>query len=390
MNNTIITTNRQCGNGGGEDFATICNADSVVENSTLLLPTMHRALRLGARRVVCLVAMLLATMLLWSCNKGETTQQQAADVPLIILDTDIGSSTDDLFAMEMLYRYEQQGRCRLLGIVVDRMGEDCATCADVMDTYFGRPDLPIGLERNGIENPSVWIDYKALPTYTTSDGKLMFERSVDDYAALPDGWRLYRQLLASQPDHSVSIVSTGFVTALAQLLQSEGDEFSPLGGVELVRSKVKCIYLMGGVFGTSVEPDYNFSQGITFALDFFELWPDDVDMVFSPQEVGENIEYVPDTVIADVSWTDIHPIKQVYMTCYCNTGQMMWDPMAVIQAVEGDDLFTLSPRGIVTLTPQAETIFTPSVTGNCRYQLPGTTAWNAAMLEKIRRYNKIK
>jgi len=74
---------------------------------------------------------------------------------------------------------------------------------------------------------------------------------------------------------------------------------------------------------------------------------------------------------------------------------MMWDPMAVIQAVEGDDLFTLSPRGRVTLTPQAETIFTPSATGrsqgeNCRYQLPGTTAWNAAMLEKIRRYNKIK
>ena len=60
-----------------------------------------------------------------------------------------------------------------------------------------------------------------------------------------------------------------------------------------------------------------------------------------------------------------------------------------------DDLFTLSPRGRVTLTPQAETIFTPSATGrsqgeNCRYQLPGTTAWNAAMLEKIRRYNKIK
>ncbi len=54
----------------------------------------------------------------------------------------------------------------------------------------------------------------------------------------------------------------------------------------------------------------------------------------------------------------------------------MWDPMAVIQAVEGDDLFTLSPRGSVSLTPQAETLFTPSATGNCRYQLPGTADWN--------------
>lgn len=63
--------------------------------------------------------------------------------------------------------------------------------------------------------------------------------------------------------------------------------------------------------------------------------------------------------------------------------------MAIIQAVEGDDLFTLSERGTVTLTPDAETIFTSSASGNCRYQLPGTAEWNAAMLEKIRRYNKM-
>ena len=46
--------------------------------------------------------------------------------------------------------------------------------------------------------------------------------------------------------------------------------------------------------------------------------------------------------------------------------------------------FSLSERGIVSLTPQAEAIFTPSATGNCRYQLPGNEARNAAMLQKIR------
>lgn len=337
-------------------------------------------------KVRFLVLGLLAAMLMWSCGKSESPRQ--ADVPLIILDTDIGSSTDDLFAMEMLYQYEREGRCRLLGVVVDRMGEDCAACADVMDTYFGRGDLPIGLERGGIANPPVWIDYKALPTYTTAEGQPMFSRTITDYAALPDGWRLYRRLLAAQEDHSVSIVSTGFVTALAQLLRSDGDEFSPLGGVELVRRKVKSIYLMGGVFGTSVEPDFNFAQGITFAQAFFDLWPQEVDMVFSPMEVGENIEYVPDSVIADVAWTDCHPVKQVYLTCNCNTGQMMWDPMVVVQAVEGDTVFSLSERGTITLTPQAETLFSPTPTGNCRYQLPGTAAWNARMLRKIRDANR--
>ena len=105
--------------------------------------------------------------------------------------------------------------------------------------------------------------------------------------------------------------------------------------------------------------------------------------------MGENVEYRPEQVISDISWTDAHPIKQVYLKYNCDTGQMMWDPMAVIQAVEGDDLFLLSERGTVSLTPKAETLFTPSATGNCRYQMPGTAQWAGTMLEKIRSANKI-
>ena len=133
----------------------------------------------------------------------------------------------------MLHYYQQQGRCKLLGVVVDREGEDCAACTDVMNTYFGRSDVPIGLVRDGIKNPTVWIDYKALPTYTKDDNTSMFSRSIDDYSALPDGWQLYRRLLAAQPDHSVSICSVGFAVCLAQLLESVGDAYSPLSGVEL-------------------------------------------------------------------------------------------------------------------------------------------------------------
>ena len=343
--------------------------------------------------ILAAILVICGASVLTSCSSEDIPSKQQdgyAGVPLIIHDADFGSSTDDLFALEMLYYYEQEGRCRLLGVVVDREGEDCAAVADVMNTYFDHADTPIGLVKHGIPAPMVWIDYKALPTYTRADGQPMFLRSVSDYSALPDGWQLYRRLLSEQPDHSVSICSTGFVTCLAQLLQSEADEYSPLSGVELVRRKVKCIYLMGGVFGDAVEPDFNFGQGITFAKEFFRLWPQDVDVVFSPGEVGDAIEYSDEQVISDISWTDIHPIKQVYLTCNCNTGQKMWDLLTVIQAVEGDALFSLSGRGIVTLTDQAETIFTSSATGNYRYQLPGTEAWAAQMLEKIRHANGVK
>ena len=182
---------------------------------------------------------------------------------------------------------------------------------DTENTYFNCGHLPIGLIRSGIKNPTVWIDYKALPTYKNTDGSLMFQRTLSDYSTLPDGWELYRQLLSSQPDHSVTIISVGFVTCLAQLLQSEPDQYSPLTGVEQVRQKVKSLYIMGGVFTSTNEPEYNFGQGIGFAKTFFSRWPSDIDMVFSPTS-----------------------------------------------------------------------------TGNCRYQHPGDATWNATMLDKIRTVNK--
>ena len=340
-----------------------------------------------------LAVLICGLTLMAACSNDDypSEPQEYSGVPLIILDTDIGSSTDDLFSMMMLYHYQDQNRSRLLGVVVDREGEEYAACADVMKTYYGHIDIPIGLVRDGIKNPKVWIDYKSLPTLTDSNGKLMFQRSESDYSSLPDGWQLYRQLLAAQPDHSVSIVSIGFLTCLAQLLESAPDSYSSLNGVELVRRKVKCMYLMGGMFGDAVEPiEFNFAQGVDFAQTFFLLWPADVDIIMMPSEVGDGIEYLPEQVIADIGWTDVHPIKQVYMNYNCNTGQKMWDPLTAMNAVEGNSLFTLSTRGNVTVSDTGETFFTPSPTGYVRYHLSNDAAWNADMLERIRTFNRMR
>jgi len=63
---------------------------------------------------------------------------------------------------------------------------------------------------------------------------------------------------------------------------------------------------------------------------------------------------------------------------------LLWDSLTVIQAVEGDAQFSLSERGIVNLTEHCATVFTPSPTGNCRYQKPVTKAWFTTMLDKMR------
>lgn len=121
-------------------------------------------------------------MSLTSCSDDDIVViddgQDQQDVPLIIFDTDIGSSTDDLFSLEMLHRYQDEGRCKLLGVIVNREGEDYAACADVVNTYFGHGDVPIGLVEDGVPNPRIFIDYRQLPQYKTKDGKLMSATST--------------------------------------------------------------------------------------------------------------------------------------------------------------------------------------------------------------------
>ena len=122
------------------------------------------------------------------CGQQQAVEpQEYAGLPLVILDIDIASSADDLFAMEMLYRYEDEGRCHLLGVMVDREGERNAAFADVMNTYFGHGDVPIGLMRDGIKNPKVWIDYAHWADTKDGVGQPMFRRTVADYSSLPDG-----------------------------------------------------------------------------------------------------------------------------------------------------------------------------------------------------------
>ena len=109
-----------------------------------------------AVRVVYFILLVISAFAVSGCKGAlsatEGGRDTASPVP-VILDIDIGSSTDDLFAMQLLYRYQERGQCRILGMVVDRMGDSCAMLADLMNTYYGHPDIPIGLERTGIPAP---------------------------------------------------------------------------------------------------------------------------------------------------------------------------------------------------------------------------------------------
>ena len=91
--------------------------------------------------------------------------------------------------------------------------------------------------------------------------------------------------------HSVTIISTGFLTSISNLLTSPADEFSDLSGTLLVAQKVKELIIMAGQFSDTKEPDYNMSQASSWAQNFVLLWPAEVPVIFNPMEVGEALNY---------------------------------------------------------------------------------------------------
>ena len=322
-------------------------------------------------------------------SSSTTVQRQPVNM---ILDADFGSSTDDLFALMMLNHYIDNGMVDLKGVIVDREGEKNAGIVDIFNTYYGHPDIPVGLERNGVKNPRCFIPYSGICDLKDAGGQPLFKRTFDASKCL-DGYKLYRKILSKADDKSIVVVAIGFATTLAQLFQSQADEFSQLSGLDLFRQKVKSVYIQSGRFeaGDSLS-GYNMRAASRQSAIFYDNLPADVDLIMSPSNVGDKIDYLPKDVLVDLSYTEVNPIKAVYTNYICDTGQRMWDTNCLVNAVLGDEQYNLSPRGWVRFVDRGEEslmLFKADPAGNARYQLPGDSYFSQEKLMDIRRHNRI-
>ena len=353
------------------------------------------------QKTLCAVIVALFMLTGFSaCHTTETTvinQQPSTNTyhpsPVnMILDADFGSSTDDLFALMMLNHYIDEGLVDLKGIVVDREGEKNAGVVDIFNTYYGHPDIPVGLERNGVKNPRCFIPYNGICDLKDAQGNPLFDRSFDASQCM-DGYKLYRKLLSQAEDHSMVVVAIGFATTLAQLFESGPDEYSALKGVDLFGQKVKAVYVQSGRFeaGDSLS-GYNMRAASHQSAVFYSLLPKNVELVMSPSNIGDKMNYLPQDVLADLSYTERNPIKAVYTYYHCDTGQRMWDTNCLVNAVYGDNAYHLSPRGWVTFVDRGEQslmLFKADRYGNARYQVPGDSYFFEDKLMDIRRHNRI-
>ncbi len=62
----------------------------------------------------------------------------------ILFDTDLQTDCDDAGALAILHALADAGEAEILGLVVSSGDPWAAGCADAINTWYGRPDLPVG------------------------------------------------------------------------------------------------------------------------------------------------------------------------------------------------------------------------------------------------------
>src|SRR6266446_3592430 len=73
----------------------------------------------------------------------------------VIFDTDIWSDIDDALALAIVHALEDRGEIKLLAVTISTDSQWCASYVDLVNTFYGRPDVPIGMARNGVQLESI-------------------------------------------------------------------------------------------------------------------------------------------------------------------------------------------------------------------------------------------
>jgi hypothetical protein len=291
----------------------------------------------------------------------------AAPVKLIF-DTDIGNDVDDVLALALLHALQSRGECELLAVTISKPDELAGPFVDAINTFYGRPGIPIGFTHSGLKNePS-----KFLPLAEVKDGsKLRYPHRLKRSSDAAPATVVLRKALSGQPDGSVVMVQVGYFSNLAALLATAGDNASPLNGVELVRRKVKLLSVMAGAFRAAEEAkhflEYNVVQDLPAAKALAKDWP--TPIIWSGFEIGVSLPYPAVSIERDFAYVPHHPAAEAYRAYNPPPHQRpTWDLTSALYAVLPDrGYFELSPPGLVTVEADGFTRFTPQAAGRDRF-----------------------
>src|SRR5689334_4150036 len=255
----------------------------------------------------------------------------AAQKPVaVIFDTDIAPDYDDVGAMALLHALADNGEATILATISCNTFETTAPTLSVLNTYFKRPDIPIGITKADKPNKDCsqqWAQF--------INAKYPHALKSNDEAE--NAVTLYRKILVGQPDASVTIVTVGFFTNVSNLLNSPPDQYSSLSGKDLVKKKVKQLVSMAASLGKDGKGgnEFNVVVDAPASQNVFNNWP--TPMVISGFQIGEKI-LTGIRLISDEKIVN-SPVKDAFQVALTKDGNKLgrnsWDQTAVLVAVRG-------------------------------------------------------
>jgi len=287
----------------------------------------------------------------------------------IVFDTDITGDVDDVLALAMLHTLADRGECSIEAVTVSKISPLAAPFVDAVNTFYGRPNIPIGVTRNAQIR-----DSRYLHLVKTKDGdRFRYPHDLLSGDDAPDAVSVLRQALAGAEDRSMTLVQVGLAANLADLVESQADEISPLSGPELIRRKVRLVSVMAGAFapirGDAHYLEANVRNGVGSMQRFAKQWPVDVPVVWSDFRIGIAAPYPRESIARDFRYREHHIVREAYLL---HSGpdhdRPTWDLTSVLYAVRpNDDYFGLSERGMVSVDDDGFTRFAPQTEGRDRY-----------------------
>lgn len=279
----------------------------------------------------------------------------------VIFDTDIGPDYDDVGAITLLHAFADSGKAEILATMASNKYEGVAAVLNVFNTYFHRPGIPIGVPKGkavNLRDSQHWTD-TILKKYP---------HAIKTNSEAADAVTLYRKILAQQPDTSVVIITTGFLTNLSGLLQSGPDSISPLDGRQLVTKKTLLLVSMAGSFPEGRE--FNVFMDSTASRYVYGNWPTPV--LFSGFQIGVKIKtglpLIHNAAIRNSPVKDVFRIA-IPQAAEDSAGRSSWDETAVLIAIAGNRPWYSLQRGFIHVAPNGSDIWEPSPEGRHYYIL---------------------
>jgi inosine-uridine nucleoside N-ribohydrolase len=271
----------------------------------------------------------------------QSKAQHKPEPQRVIFDSDMGPDYDDVGAIAMLHAFADSGYISILATVASTKYEGVAAVFSVLNTYFNRPNIPVGVpHKNGLalRDTQHWSD-SLIANYP---------HSIKQNSETAEAVAVYREVLAAQPDTSVTIITVGFLTNLCELLQSGPDQYSSLDGATLVKKKVKQLVSMAGIFPSGKE--FNVEKDAAASQYVFTHW--NTPVLLSGFEIGKKIktglpliqnEAIQNSPVKDVFRISIPLAKED------SAGRMSWDETAVLVAVKGYQPYYSINEGLMTV-----------------------------------------